>query len=246
MSIRSFFYSYGNKYKYILSGIDVASKYKVARPLRTKQAADIADICKVFPKIFQCDIGSKFKGEVTKLLEKHEVEISRVTMKYRHTPTAFDEALNMILTEQLFKVQGVQELSNPERVSSTCVKHLYGSIDPLNETKTQMTVMSPKDAIGLKEVLLINRENYPLEDILPEDGSYRYLLQPGEEHNDQHKRATDRIRSEATHRLREVVEDPGNQVMYCLSDDPVRAFVSEELILIPKDVELPPDYIQKW
>ena len=34
---------YGNKYKYILSGIDVASRYKVARPLRTKQAKDVAD-----------------------------------------------------------------------------------------------------------------------------------------------------------------------------------------------------------
>ena len=42
---------YGNKYKYILAGIDAASRYKVARPLRTKQARDvpemIADIYKV-------------------------------------------------------------------------------------------------------------------------------------------------------------------------------------------------------
>ena len=35
---------YGNKYKYILSGIDVASRYIVARPMRTKQAADIAEM----------------------------------------------------------------------------------------------------------------------------------------------------------------------------------------------------------
>ena len=35
---------YGNKYKYILSGIDVTSRYKVARPLRTKQAKDVADM----------------------------------------------------------------------------------------------------------------------------------------------------------------------------------------------------------
>ena len=74
---------YGNKYKYILAGIDAAFRYKVARPLRTKQARDIAemivDIYKVgpltYPKIFQCDNGSEFKGEVTKLLEKHEVKI---------------------------------------------------------------------------------------------------------------------------------------------------------------------------
>ena len=114
---------YGNKYKYILSGIDVASRYKVVRPLRTKQAADvvamIADIYKVgpiaYPKIFQFDNGSEFKVEVTKLLEKHEVKIWRVTTRYKHTHTAFVEALNKVLAGQLFKVQEAQELNDPER-----------------------------------------------------------------------------------------------------------------------------------
>ena len=74
---------YGSKYKYILAGIDAASRYKVTRPLRIKQARDvaetIADIYKVgpltYPKIFQCDNGSEFKGDVTKMLEKNEVKI---------------------------------------------------------------------------------------------------------------------------------------------------------------------------
>ena len=74
---------YGSKYKYILAGIDAASRNKVTRPLRTKQARDmaemIADIYKVGPltylKIFQCDNGSEFKGEVTNMLEKQEVKI---------------------------------------------------------------------------------------------------------------------------------------------------------------------------
>ena len=74
---------YGNKYKYILAGINAASRFKVARPLRSKQAQDaaerIADIYKVgpltYPKIFQCNNGSEFKGEVTKMLEKYEVKI---------------------------------------------------------------------------------------------------------------------------------------------------------------------------
>ena len=39
----------------------------------------IGDIYKVgsltYPKIFQCDNGSEFKGEVTKMLEKHGVKI---------------------------------------------------------------------------------------------------------------------------------------------------------------------------
>ena len=89
-------------------------------------------------------------------------------------------------------------------------------------------------------------EDYPPEDLLPEDGLYRYLLQPGEEFSDQRKRATDRIWSKKTYRLREVINDPGNRVMYFLQDGPKRAFVKEELMLIPEDTENPPDYVQKW
>ena len=114
---------YGSKYKYILAGIYATSRYKVVRLLRTKQAADIAemiaDIYKVgpltYPKIVQCGNGSEFKGDVTKMLEKHEVKIQQVTMKYKHTHTAFVEALNKILTERLFKAQEAQELNNPEK-----------------------------------------------------------------------------------------------------------------------------------
>ena len=60
---------------------------------------------------------------------------------------------------------------------------------------------------------------------------YCYLLQPGEEHDDQHKRETDRIWSRKTYRLREIIEDPGNHVMYYLKDGPERAFVKGELML---------------
>ena len=64
--------------------------------------------------------------------------------------------------------------------------------------------MSPKDSIKIKEVNLV--ENYPPEDRLPEGGLYHYLLQPGEEHDDQSKRAMDRICSKKTYRLREIVK----------------------------------------
>ena len=52
--------------------------------------------------------------------------------------------------------------------------------------------------------------------------------------------------------------NPGNHVMYYLKDGctgpgtlegsngPERAFVPEELMFIPEDTELPPDYIQEW
>ena len=51
--------------------------------------------------------------------------------------------------------------------------------------ETEMIGMKPKDEIKLKEVHLITQESYPPENTLPEDGLYRYLLQPSEEHNDQ-------------------------------------------------------------
>ena len=62
---------YCNKYKYILSGTDVALRYKVARPLKTKQAKEVAEMIKdiykagplTYPKVFQCDNGSEFKSE---------------------------------------------------------------------------------------------------------------------------------------------------------------------------------------
>ena len=152
---------YGNKYKYILAGIDAASRFKVTRPLRTKQAHDvaeiIADIYKVgpltYPKIFQCDNGSEFKADVTKMLENHEVKIQRVTTKYKHTHTAFVKALNKILSERLFKVQDAQELNDPEKVSSRWVKHLYGLVDELNDTTTEMIGVKPMNVLNWMKFL---------------------------------------------------------------------------------------------
>ena len=74
----------GNMYKYILTGTDIASRYKIARPLRTKKSSEAAFVVEAiykkggvfkYPKMFQCDNGSEFKNEVTKLLEKHNVDI---------------------------------------------------------------------------------------------------------------------------------------------------------------------------
>ena len=89
------------------------------------------------------------------MLEMHEVKIQRVTTKYKHTHTAFVEALNKILAERLFKVQDAQELNDPEKVSLRWVKHLYGLVDELNDTETQMIGMKPKDAIVLDQVPLV-------------------------------------------------------------------------------------------
>ena len=51
-----------------------------------------------------------------------------------------------------------------------------------------MIDMKPKDAIKLDTVPL--DKTYSEETVLPGDGLYRYLYQPGEQHEDQKRRVT--------------------------------------------------------
>ena len=73
-----------NMHKYVLTVIDVASRYKVARAHRTKKSSEVAFVLESvykkggafkYPKVFQCDNEPEFKNEVTKLLEKKNVDI---------------------------------------------------------------------------------------------------------------------------------------------------------------------------
>ena len=54
----------------------------------------------------------------------------------------------------------------------------------MSNTKSSMTDMKLKDAFKLDTVELDKSESYPLENVPPEDGLYRYLYQPGEQHGD--------------------------------------------------------------
>ena len=118
-------------------------------------------------------------------------------------------------------------------------------VDWHNIKEILMTGMEPKDVIGFEEVPLVNQENYPPEDTFPENELYCYLLQSSKEHNDQCKTATDRTPSKKTYRLSEVALSPCNWVMYHLKDGVERVFKTKELMLIPKNTELPMDFVQK-
>ena len=177
----------GNTYKFILTGVDVASRYKVARPLKTKNSSEVAFVLEAiykkggmfkYPKTFQCDKGSEFKNKVTKLLEKHNVEIRRATTKYKHTHTAFVEAINKELATQLFEPMDAQELQYPEKVLTIWVKNLNKTVNKINNTVSSMIGMKPKDAVKLDTVPLDKK--YPEGTVPSEDGLYRYLYQPGE------------------------------------------------------------------
>ena len=90
-----------------------------------------------------------------------------------------------------------QELQDPEKVSTIWVKNLNKTVNKMNNTVSSMIGMKPKDAIKLDTVPL--NKTYPEETVLPEDGLYRYLYQPSEQHGDQKRLATDLIWSKNTY-----------------------------------------------
>ena len=244
---------YQNTYKYVLNIIDVASGYKVSRPLRTKKASEVADMFRDmykkgplrYPAELHVDNGTEFKSDVDKLMKEHDVSVKRVTTKYHHKFTAFVENFNKTLQQRLFKIQDAQELNNPSKDSKTWVKHLYKIVSGLNASKLDRIGMTPAKAVKLENVAL-KLKPYPKEEEAPADGLYRYLYQPGELEGGQRRRATDMIWSWDTFRLDRITADPGQRVLYYLAEGPQRAFVREELMPIPETTELPPDSVKKW
>ena len=211
----------GNMYKYVLTVIDAVSRHKVVRAFRTKKSSKVAFVLESiykkggvvkYPKLFQCDNGPEFKNEVTKLLEKHNVDIGRTTTNYKHTHTTFAEAFNKELAKLLFKARDAQELQDPEKVLTIWVKKMNKIVNKMNNTISLMIDMKAKDAIKLDTVPL--DKIYPEEILLPEDGLYRYLYQPREQHGDQKRRTTGFIWSKNTYRLDRIVQEPSNRVLY--------------------------------
>ena len=196
-----------------------------------------------YPKVFQCDNRSEFTNEVTKVLEKHNVDIRRTTTKYKHTDTAFVEAFNKELARLLFKPMNAQEIQDPEKVSTIWVKNLNGIVKKMNKTKSSMIDMKPRNAIKLEDVPL--EEIYPEETVLPEDGLYRYLYQPSEQPGDERRRATHFICSKNRYRLNQIIQEPGNRILYYLKDGSDRAFVREKLMHVPEDTQVPPEWVSE-
>ena len=243
---------YQNTYKYVLNVIDIASGYAASRPLKTKKASEVAEMFKDiykkgplrFPDELHVDSGTEFKGDVLKLMKEQNVPVKSVVTKYHHSFTAFVENFNKRLAEMLFKPQDAQELESGKD-SRIWVKNSMKFVTKLNNRKLDRIGMTPTKAIKLENVEL-KIKPYEPEDVAPTDGLYRYLLEPGEENSDSKRRATDNCWSRKTFRLDRIVENPGQRVLYYLASGPNRAFVREELMLIPEDTELPPESVQKW
>ena len=240
----------GKTYRYALVVIDVASRYKDAEALSTKESGEIS---KCFGKIYSrrlgwpgvlvVDSGREFMGSVTKFMEKHGVRIQR-GQAGNHRSQAFVERANKTLSERLFSHQYAQEMTGGGR-SREWVKRLPQVLKAMNSEPTRLIGKNPSSAIGLGQVD-VKGESYKrpvgMEEVrLPPGVLVRYLYAPGEGEGGERRRATDPIWSLGVYDLTRSVVSSDQPVLYYLSSGaPKRGFVREELQFVPSDTELPP------
>ena len=123
----------------------------------------------------------------------------------------------------------------------------------LNGEVTKSTGKKPSDAIKAKTLrrgtqklssVVPGRPVGLEEQKVPSGVDVRFLYQPGELEGGR-RRATDPVWSLEVHRLERSVTKPGEPVLYYLQDGPPRGFVREELLVVPPDIQLPPDGVLK-
>ena len=239
-------------YKYALTVVDIASRYKEAEPLTSKNSDEVAKAFQsiykrsplTWPNMLQVDPGREFMGAVTKEMEKHKTYIRRGRTEI-HRDQAIVERFNRTLAERLFGHQYAVEMLLPEGKRSTeWVKRLPDVVGALNNEVTSLIGKKPAVAIKEKEVSSqpSTKYNRPVgvnEKKLPPLINVRYLYQPGELEGGT-KRATDPIWSLNVYQVVENKTKPNEPVVYYLSDGPKRGFVREELLVVPPNTQLPP------
>ena len=256
-------------FKYALTVVDVASRYKEAEPLTSKDSTEVANaFTKIYkrtlkwPKLLQVDPGREFMGAVTKLMESKNVKIRRGEREL-HRAQGIVERFNQTLAVRLFGHQYSQEIildarkqqtknSTPER-STEWVARLPAVITALNNETTRLTGKKPSEAIKAKEIKIKPSAPQKNKEVpLPLNVGVRYLYQPGELEGGDRRRATDPIWSLDVYRLGRSVVKPDEPILYHLDGGarssmtvPRRGFVREELLVVPPDTQLPPDGVLK-
>ena len=237
-------------YKYALTVVDVASRFKEAEPLTSKGAAEVAEaLSRIYkrsplkwPKLLQVDPGKEFMAAVSQLLAKHGVSVRRGRVDV-HRDQGIVERFNRTLAERLFEHQYAQEMLSEQR-SSEWVARLPAVVAALNGEVTRLIGKRPSDAIRRKAVSArpaAPARHRPIgfkEQKLPPEVGVRYLYQPGELEGGR-RRATDPTWSLTVHRVERTVTKSDDPVVYYL-DGPSRSFVREELQVVPPDTQSPP------
>ena len=230
-------------YKYVLSVVDVASRYKGSYQLTTKNSKEVSQAFQWiyentplnYPKTLIVDDGKEFCSEVTKLMEKHDVIIQRGGPS-QHRSQGIVERFNRTLADRLFSYQYHKELEDPSKSNREWVSRLQNVVSSLNNEKTRLIGMRPVDAI--KQTLVKQGFSQPIKDyeekLLDVGTKVRYLYEPGELEGQIYKgqrvkRSTDPIWSVTVHKIKDRYVQKHQPTLYYLDGGPKRSFVFEEL-----------------
>ena len=131
-----------NIFKYALTVVDIASRFKAAEPLTSKDSSEVSKAFRKiykgplkWPKILQVDPGREFMGAVTEEMRKHDVRIRRGNVNV-HRDQGIVERFNRSLSERLFSFQYSQEMNMKSGQRSTeWVKRLPEVVSALNREK---------------------------------------------------------------------------------------------------------------
>ena len=142
-------------YKYALTVVDIASRYKEAEPLTSKDSNEVARAFQAiyrrgpltWPSMLQVDPGREFMGGVTKEMELHKTYIRRGRTDI-HRDQAIVERFNRTLAERLFGHQYAVEMLHAGR-STVWVKRLPDVVNALNNEVTSL--IGKKPAVAIKE-----------------------------------------------------------------------------------------------
>ncbi|MGF7230910.1 hypothetical protein, partial [Arachidicoccus sp.] len=148
--------------------------------------------------------------------------------------------------------------------SRAWVKNLPIIVKDINNSVTRLVGLAPVIAIKNKQVYAkssYKSQNRPMgydEDQLTYDILIRYLLEPSDLEGNR-RRAGDINWSQQIYRIREALIQKDQPILYWLAPlecsssfvfdaegrAPERSFVNEELLIIPDDTELPPQWVLK-
>ena len=171
-------------YKYALVAVDIASRYKDAEALSSKESSEVAKAFqKIYsqklnwPEVLMTDPGKEFMGSVTTLMSKHKVKFQR-SEAGNHRAQSFVERANRSLAERLFSHQYAQEMIIEGR-SVWWVKRLPFVLKAMNNESAKIT---GKEVTKIKH----NKPKYKrlvgLDEVrLPPGVKVRFLFAQGED-----------------------------------------------------------------
>ena len=115
-------------------------------------------------------------------------------------------------------------------------------------SKESLTIdMHPKDVIKLDIAELDKYETYPGENVLPEDGLYRLYTSQANDMEINYLLMSHWIYLGQKYvSVRSNCKIACNPILYCLEGGPDRAFVRDELLLIPENTQEPTKCEIKW